>query len=213
MEHNTSYNSARIFCIGRNYSEHAKELGSEIPKSPVIFIKPISCIVEEGTPIRYPKHGNDLHHEIELVVRIGKSGNPQSQEEAQSFIDAYTIGLDLTLRDLQNRLKDKGLPWEISKAFEQSATIGTFIKYNNPEQLKNFSFKCSVNGEIRQIGNSDDMLFSVERLIVELGKIWTLQAGDLIYTGTPSGVGSIKVGDEVKIENETTGAFTWKIVE
>ena len=130
-----------------------------------------------------------------------------------SFIDAFTIGLDLTLRDVQNHLKDKGLPWEMSKAFEQSAPIGTFIKYHNPEQLNNFSFRCYVDGEKRQEGNSNDMIFNVVQLIYELGKIWILQPGDMIYTGTPAGVGALNVGNTVTIENEITGSFSWKIIE
>ena len=206
-----NYNTARIFCIGRNYTEHAQELGSEIPKSPVVFIKPISCLVEDGENIKYPTHGSNLHHEIELVIRIGKTGKPQNTEDAGSYIDAFTIGLDLTLRDVQNKLKDKGLPWEMSKAFEQSAPIGTFIKYSSTDQLKDFSFKCFVNNILKQEGNSNDMIFSIERLIFELGKIWILQPGDLIFTGTPSGVGPLQIGDSIRIENKSTGAFTWKI--
>lgn len=209
---NMKYNTARIFCIGRNYAEHANELGSEIPKSPVVFIKPISCLVDAGEKVKYPKHGNNLHHEIELVIRIGKTGQPEKLEDAFSFIDAFTIGLDLTLRDIQNKLKDKGLPWEMSKAFEQSAPIGKFVKYDNPDQLHNFTFRCFVNNIKCQEGNSNDMIFSVERLIFELGKIWVLQPGDLIYTGTPSGVGSLNIGDTVIIENEITGSFSWAII-
>lgn len=207
-----TYNTARIFCIGRNYTEHAHELGSEVPKTPVVFIKPISCLVDEGESVHYPKHGNNFHYEVELVIRIGKTGQPEKQVDALTFVDAFTIGLDLTLRDVQNRLKDKGLPWEMSKAFEQSSPIGKFIKYDHPDQLKNFSFRCFVNSEKRQEGNSDDMIFSVERLIFELGKIWILQPGDLIYTGTPSGVGPIDIGDLITIENEITGSFSWKII-
>lgn len=207
-----NYNTARIFCIGRNYAEHANELGSEIPESPVVFIKPISCLVETGNNVKYPGHGNNLHHEIELVIRIGKTGQPDNHNDTFSFIDSFTIGLDLTLRDLQNMLKDKGLPWEISKAFEQSSPVGKFVKFSDPHQLKNFTFRCFVNNEKRQEGNTKDMIFSVEQLIFELGKIWVLQPGDLIYTGTPSGVGSLNIGDIVTIENEITGSFSWTII-
>ena len=208
-----NYNTARIYCIGRNYREHAHELGSEIPSSPVVFIKPISCLVENDTPIKYPKHGKELHHEVEMVFRLGKAGQPANATEALTFIDAFTIGLDLTLRDIQNNLKSKGLPWEMSKAFEQSAPIGKFVKYTHPEQLNNFSFCCFVNGQKRQEGNSNDMIFSIGQLIYELGKIWLLQAGDLIFTGTPSGVGELHVGNSVSIENVLTGTFSWNITE
>jgi 2-keto-4-pentenoate hydratase/2-oxohepta-3-ene-1,7-dioic acid hydratase in catechol pathway len=205
-------NLFRIFCIGRNYGEHAKELGSEIPESPVVFLKPQNCIVEEGIPVKFPKHGKEFHHEVELVIRIGKAGNPESAKDAISYIDSLAIGLDLTLRDLQNQLKNKGLPWEPSKAFEQSSPIGKFKKYDSSIQLNNISFSCKVDGELRQNGNSKDMLFSVETLIFELGKIWTLQPGDLIYTGTPSGVGPMHVGNKVTISSELLGTYSWDII-
>ena len=147
------------------------------------------------------------------MIRIGKSGQPANEQEALTFVDAFTIGLDLTLRDVQNRLKDKGLPWEISKAFEQSAPIGTFVKYTQPGQLDDISFRCFVDGEKRQEGNSNDMIFSVARLIFELGKIWILQSGDLIYTGTHSGVGPLHIGNTVTIEGDKIGTFSWKIIE
>lgn len=202
----------RIFCIGRNYSEHAKELGSEIPESPVIFLKPPHCIVKEGTPIKIPKHGKNLHHEVELVVKIGKAGNPLSPEDALSYVDSLAIGLDLTLRDLQIELKDKGLPWEISKSFEQSSPIGTFVKFDKTIQLNNITFDCSVDGEIRQKGNTKDMIFPIKRIIFELGKIWNLEPGDLIYTGTPSGVGSLKSGNLITISGDLFGTFSWQII-
>lgn len=206
------HQSFRIFCIGRNYSEHAKELGSEIPESPVVFMKPPRCLVEQGTPVRFPRHGKVLHHEVELVVKIGKTGNPLSETDALSYIDSLAIGLDLTLRDLQNQLKDKGLPWEICKAFEQSSPIGTFKKFNSQVVPDNISFTCHVDGELRQSGNSKDMIFSVGRLVFELGKIWELQPGDLIYTGTPSGVGPLKAGSVVTISSELLGTYSWEII-
>jgi 2-keto-4-pentenoate hydratase/2-oxohepta-3-ene-1,7-dioic acid hydratase in catechol pathway len=169
--------------------------------------------VKAGTGVKYPKHGNNLHHEVELVIRIGKAGQPSSPEESLDFVDAFTIGLDLTLRDVQNRLKEKGLPWEISKAFDQSAPIGAFIKYEHSGQLNNLIFRCFVDGEKRQEGNSNDMIFSVKQLIFEISRIWILQPGDLIFTGTPSGVGTVNIGNTVSIENEMIGSFSWKIVE
>ena len=206
-------NSPRIFCIGRNYSEHAKELGNEAPKKPVVFLKPYSCLVPKGQTSKYPKHGNDLHHEVELVYRIGKAGVPQTIEEALTFIDAYTLGIDLTLRDVQEELKNKGLPWEMSKAFEQSALIGDFKSYNETDDLENISFKCLINGEVRQSGNSGDMIFSIGSLLLALGKIWTFQPNDLIYTGTPAGVSALKIGDKITAESEGIGSFSWEIVE
>lgn len=206
-------NTQRIFCIGRNYSEHAKELNSEIPTTPVIFLKPASCLVEQGFEVKMPKHGKNLHHEVELVIRIGKAGNPQSAMDAISYIDSFTIGLDLTLRDVQNNLKDKGLPWELSKAFDQSSPIGSFVKFDQQINLNAIDFKCFVNADLKQQGNSKNMIFSVESLIFEIGKIWKLLPGDLIYTGTPAGVGPIKLGDTIIIESKIIGKFEWKIIE
>jgi 2-keto-4-pentenoate hydratase/2-oxohepta-3-ene-1,7-dioic acid hydratase in catechol pathway len=183
--------ATRIFCIGRNYVAHAKELQSEIPTTPVIFMKPTTCLVAPGENVRYPKHGNELHHEAELVIQIGQEGRVTTEEEAHTFISAFTLGLDLTLRDIQDGLKQKGLPWEISKAFEQSSPIGEFVIYDKSINLNAISFECKVNNEIRQQGNTDHMIFAIETLLIELSKIWLLKPGDLIYTGTPAGVGRI----------------------
>ena len=203
----------RIFCIGRNYAEHIRELSNTTPENPVIFIKPATCLVKPGERIHFPKHGRELHHEVEIVVKIGSEGRVAKDEEAPSFISAITVGLDLTLRDVQNDLKKKGLPWEIAKAFEQSAPIGDFVPYDWSVNLNDISFGCRVNGKERQSGNSRDMISSIPQLIVEISKIWVLQPGDMIYTGTPSGVGPLKIGDTIQIESNLTGAFSWSFVE
>ncbi len=202
----------RIFCIGRNYAEHVSELKNVIPEKPVFFIKPASCLVGPGEKIHFPKHGKELHHEVEIVVKIGSEGRVARDEEAPSFISGITVGLDLTLRDVQVELKKKGLPWEIAKAFEQSAPVGDFVPYNKSIDLKNISFGCRVNGIEKQRGNTGDMIFGIERLLVELSKIWMLRPGDLIYTGTSSGVGSLKVGDVIEVQSSLTGSFSWSIV-
>lgn len=204
---------ARVFCIGRNYAEHVRELSSAMPSKPVVFIKPASCLVGPGEEIHFPKHGNDLHHEVEIVVKVGRGGRVSTKEEAPSFIDAITVGLDLTLRDVQGELKKKGLPWEIAKAFEQSAPIGDFIPYDRSLDLKNISFGCKVNGIERQRGNTGEMTFSIGELLVHLSKIWMLRPGDLIYTGTPSGVGPLKIGDSIEVESDPIGSFSWDIIE
>jgi acylpyruvate hydrolase len=206
-------NVARIFCIGRNYVEHVRELSNMVPTKPVVFIKPVTCLVKPGEHIHFPKHGKELHHEVEIVVKVGKEGRVRNEEEAPSFISAITIGLDLTLRDVQEELKKKGLPWEIAKAFDQSAPIGDFIPYDQTLDLKNISFGCRVNGIERQRGNSHYMIFSIERLLVELSQIWLLFPGDLVYTGTPSGVGPLKIGDTIEIESEKIGSFSWSFIE
>ncbi|MGB7061486.1 MAG: fumarylacetoacetate hydrolase family protein [Candidatus Zixiibacteriota bacterium] len=209
----SNVNIARVFCIGRNYVEHVRELSGSMPTKPVVFIKPASCLVGPGEKIHFPKHGNELHHEVEIVVKVGREGRAQTEEEALSFISALTVGLDLTLRDVQGELKKKGLPWEIAKAFEQSAPIGDFVPYDQSLDLNNMSFGCKVNGIERQRGNTGDMIFSIERLLVELSKIWMLRPRDLIYTGTPSGVGPLKIGDTIEVECDAIGSFSWSIVE
>ena len=147
------------------------------------------------------------------MVKVGREGRPTTEEEALSFISAITVGLDLTLRDLQEDLKKKGLPWEIAKAFEQSAPLGDFIPYDQSLDLKDISFGCKVNGRERQRGNTGDMIFSIGNLLVELSNIWVLRPGDLMYTGTPSGVGLLKIGDTIEVESDPTGSFSWSIVE
>jgi 2-keto-4-pentenoate hydratase/2-oxohepta-3-ene-1,7-dioic acid hydratase in catechol pathway len=203
----------RIFCFGLNYLDHIRELSNTLPEKPVIFMKPASCLVAPGEKIRFPKHGRDLHHEVEIVVRVGRQGKARTEKEALSFIDSLTIGLDLTLRDVQNKLREKGQPWEIAKAFDQSAPMGTFIPYEESIDLNNISFGCKVNGAQRQKRNSGNLVFSIGMLLVELSKIWTLYPGDLMYTGTPSGVGSLKAGDTIEIESDLIGSFSWSIVE
>lgn len=205
--------AARVFCIGRNYVEHVRELSNILPTKPVVFIKPASCLVAPGEDIHFPKHGNELHHEVEIVVKIGRERKAQTEEEALSFISALTVGLDLTLRDVQGELKKKGLPWEIAKAFEQSAPVGDFIPYDRSLDLKKISFGCKVNGVERQRGNTGKMIFSIERLLVELSKIWVLHPGDLVYTGTPSGVGPLKIGDSIEVYSDPIGSFSWSLIE
>ncbi len=203
----------RIFCFGLNYLDHIREISNTPPEKPVIFMKPATCLVAPGDKIRYPKHGKELSHEVEIVVRIGRKGKARTEKEALAFIDSITVGLDLTLRDVQNKLREKGQPWEIAKAFDQSAPIGNFIPYNESIDLNNISFGCKVNGEQRQKRNTGNLVVSIGKLLVELSKIWTLYPGDLMYTGTPSGVGLLNVGDTIEAESELIGSFSWTIVE
>ena len=209
-----SDNRARIFCIGQNYVAHIKELGNPIPDKPVVFMRPLACLVAPEEKIHFPKHGKLLHYEVEVVVRIGKQGQNIIEDEALSYIDAVTLGADLTLRDLQKQAKDKGLPWEEAKSFEQSAPLGEFLAYDAASiDLKNLLFTCRINGEVRQNGNTDDMLFSFEQLLVYLSGIWILRPGDMIYTGTPCGVGPLHIGDSIEVENNQIGAFCWSVIE
>ncbi|MBC8287423.1 MAG: fumarylacetoacetate hydrolase family protein [Nitrospinae bacterium] len=207
-----SYAPQRIFCIGKNYDEHVKELGGQTPEEPVVFMKPVSSIVAPGETLLMPRHGNLLHHEVEVVLLIGREGQDIPEADALSYIAGVTLGLDLTLRDVQGRLKKTGLPWELSKSFEQSAPLGDFKAYDsNSIDLENFSFICSVNGDLRQQGNTCDMLFPVRSLISTLSRWWTLRPGDIIYTGTPAGVGPLDSGDVVVIESPVTGSFSWTL--
>jgi 2-keto-4-pentenoate hydratase/2-oxohepta-3-ene-1,7-dioic acid hydratase in catechol pathway len=192
-----SYSPQRIFCIGKNYAEHVKELGGSTPGQPVVFMKPASCLVPPGETIRMPTHGSNLHHEVEVVVLIGKAGKNISESTASAHIAGLTLGLDLTLRDVQSAMKKKGWPWEISKAFDQS--------------LDDISFQCSVNGGLRQTGNSGEMMFAIPHLIHYLSGIWKLMEGDLIFTGTPSGVGSLHPGDRVTLHSDLLGSFEWSL--
>ncbi len=213
MKNNNS-NLTRIFCIGQNYIKHIKELSNPMPEKPVVFMRPIACLVSPGQNIHFPKHGSVLHYEVEVVVRIGKLAQNIQQKEALTYIDAVTLGVDLTLRDLQKEAKLKGLPWEQAKSFEQSSPLGEFLAYDPASiNLKDLDFRCRINGEVRQNGNTNDMLFGFERLIADLSNIWILRPGDMIYTGTPSGVGPLQIGDVIEVENDQTGSFRWTIIE
>lgn len=193
----------RIFCIGRNYLAHTKELNNAVPDEPVVFIKPMSCLNNNSDIIAYPAHGKQLQHEVEVVVEIGHAGRPDSVEEAGQFISGLTVGLDLTLRDVQNDLKNQGLPWEKAKAFDDSARIAPIVKYQNDINLDNILFSCSVNHHAQQTGNSNDMQTPILNLISYIGSIWSFIPGDLIFTGTPSGVSDLHSGDTISIMSST----------
>ena len=205
------YSPQRIFCIGKNYAEHVKELGGNAPGQPVVFMKPVSCLVSPGETIRIPTHGSNLQHEAEVVVLIGTPGKDIPKSDAASHIAGLTLGLDLTLRDVQSDLKKKGWPWEISKAFDQSAPLGTLTPYGNTLPLDNIPFQCSVNGAVRQTGNSCEMIFPIPHLICYLSGIWSLKEGDLVFTGTPSGVGPLHPGDRVTLHSDLLGNFEWPL--
>ena len=202
--------SGRIFCIGRNYAEHARELDNPLPTEPVVFMKPAACLCRSGGTIAFPRHGESLHQEVEIVIRIGVGGRDIPAAEAAAHIDGVSVGFDLTLRDVQNRLKDRGLPWEKAKAFENAAPIGTFAPADGLD-LGAIEFGCAITGEPRQRGNTRDMLFSIPQLVEYLSGIWTLAPGDLVYTGTPAGVGPVEPGDELVAEAAGIGRFRWTI--
>lgn len=185
----------KIFCIGRNYAEHAKELGNGIPDEPVIFMKPKSALVQGHTPFYYPEFTNELNYEAELVVRISKNGKYIQEKHASGYYNAITVGIDFTARDIQNQLKEKSLPWEKSKSFDNSAAIGKFLEITPKFDRKNVNFKFDKNKETVQTGNSQSMLFSIDAIIANISNYFSLNIGDLVFTGTPAGVGECMVGD------------------
>jgi 2-keto-4-pentenoate hydratase/2-oxohepta-3-ene-1,7-dioic acid hydratase in catechol pathway len=195
----------KIICIGRNYVEHAKELGNDIPDEPVIFMKPKSAIIQPHTPFYYPEFTNELHYECELVLRISKNGKYIQERHASNYYNGITVGIDFTARDIQNELKKKGLPWEKAKAFDNSAAIGKFIDIKPDFNKKNINFSFLKNGEKVQQGNSGNMIFSIDKLIANISIYFSLNIGDYIFTGTPAGVGECVVGDELEafLENES----------
>lgn len=180
----------KIFCVGRNYAEHAKELQNEIPESPVIFIKPSTALITNNQPVEYPLFTKELHFEGELVLKIGKNGKNISSESALEYIEGITLGIDFTARDIQNELKKKGLPWEISKGFDGAAPTGIFKPFKNQKKFKLFK-----NNDLVQEGNTDDMIFNISEIISYISTYFTLEKGDLIFTGTPKGVGKVEKDD------------------
>lgn len=195
----------KIFCVGRNYSEHAKELGSDVPDEPVIFMKPKSALLQPHTPFYYPEFTNELHYECELVLRISKNGKYIQDKFANKYYDAITAGIDFTARDIQNELKAKGLPWEKAKAWDNSAVTGKWIPVANIKDKKNMNFSLQKNKEVVQQGNSNEMIFDFDYIISYISNYFSINIGDLVFTGTPKGVGEVVVGDEIEafIENES----------
>lgn len=197
--HGTNLKLQNIFCIGRNYSEHAKELNNPVPTTPVVFIKPTSSICYDGENIILPKQSSNVHHELEIVVVIGKSGKNISESEAHKYISHIGVGLDLTARDLQDKAKEKSLPWTISKGFDTFSAVSSFAAFDGKvETLSNIDFELKINDEIRQSGNTSGMIFSIPYIVSYLSNIFTLSPGDIIYTGTPAGVGPLKAGDKIE---------------
>ena len=194
----------KIICVGRNYADHAKELGNDIPDEPVIFMKPKSALLQSHTPFYYPEFSNELHYECELVLRVCKNGKYIQERHASNYYNGITVGIDFTARDIQDELKKKGLPWEKAKAFDNSAAVGKFIDLTPASNRKNINFTFYKNKELVQTGNSANMIFTIDSLIAHISNYFSLNIGDLIFTGTPAGVGECVVGDilEAFLEKE-----------
>ncbi|MBB6128238.1 fumarylacetoacetate hydrolase family protein [Mucilaginibacter lappiensis] len=194
----------KIIAIGRNYAEHAKELNNPVPTVPVIFMKPETAIIKDNKPFYHPDFSDDVHHEIEIVLKISKEGKHINEKFAAGYYEEIALGIDFTARDIQSKHKEKGLPWELAKAFDGSAPISAFVPKSKFPQIYDLNFKLDVNGETRQQGNTRDLLFPFENIIAFVSQYITLKKGDLIFTGTPPGVSKVKVGDRLEgyLENE-----------
>ncbi len=187
----------KIICIGRNYAEHAKELNNAVPEDPIVFLKPPSALLINNKPLYYPEFTQDIHYELEVVLKIGKNGRYVQPEFASEYYNQVSLGIDFTARDLQAKCKKNGHPWEIAKGFDGSAALGPFIALDkvNPEGIQ---FQLHKNGAVVQDGNTRDMIFSFNDIIVYVSRFFKLQMGDLIFTGTPAGVGPVAIGDKLE---------------
>ncbi|ATL47383.1 2-hydroxyhepta-2,4-diene-1,7-dioate isomerase [Chitinophaga caeni] len=202
----------KIICVGRNYAKHAEELKNEVPSEPVIFMKPKNALLQNNHPFYYPEFTENLHYECELVLRISKNGKHIQERFANRYYDQVTVGIDFTARDIQEKLKAKGLPWEIAKSFDNSAIVGKFIPIAPTLNLANLNFSLQKNKEVVQQGNTGEMIFSFDKLVAYISKYFTLNIGDLIFTGTPAGVGPVEIGDSLEafIENDSLLEFMVK---
>jgi len=201
----------KIFCVGRNYKDHAKELGNDVPDEPVIFMKPKNALLQQHTPFYYPEFSNELHYEAELVLRICKNGRYIPERQANKYYNGITVGIDFTARDVQNELKQKGLPWEKAKAWDNSAVIGQWVDIT-PNMLKNpILFSLQKNHQLVQSGNSKDMIFSCDQVIAHISNYFSLNIGDMVFTGTPAGVGECLVGDVLEGYLEAQKMFELEI--
>jgi 2-keto-4-pentenoate hydratase/2-oxohepta-3-ene-1,7-dioic acid hydratase in catechol pathway len=188
----------KIFCVGRNYVDHAKELKNEVPDEPVIFMKPKSALLQPHTPFYYPEFTNELHYECELVLRIAKNGKYIQEKFANKYYDAVSVGIDFTARDVQNELKQKGLPWEKAKAWDNSAVVGRWLPLGSLKDKNKVNFALYKNKELVQQGSSADMIFPFDYIVSYISNFFSINIGDLIFTGTPAGVGEAVVGDELE---------------
>ncbi len=202
----------KIICIGRNYREHTKELNNPVPEKPVFFMKPDTALLQKNNPFFYPDFSKNVHYETEIVLKINRNGKHIEEKFAHKYFDEIGIGIDFTARDLQAEQKKKGLPWEIAKAFDGAAPVGTFVSKNRFPDINNLHFSLRINGKVRQEGNTADMMFGFDRIIAYVSQFISLKPGDLIFTGTPSGVGPTQISDhfEVFIEDEMLLTFNVK---
>ena len=201
----------KIICIGRNYIDHIKELSNQKPMNPVVFLKPDSSVIAKNQNFIIPSFSNEIHHEVELVVKINKVGKHIDKSFSHKYYDEIGLGIDFTARDIQSNLKEKGHPWEKSKAFDNSCMVGNFLKKEKLEDISKIEFSLKKNNEIVQSGCSNDMLWKIDELISYVSQYFTLKIGDLIYTGTPSGVSKVESGDILEGYISSIKMFTLKV--
>ena len=190
--------SMKILAIGRNYADHIAELHNEVPEEPVIFFKPDTALLKNNDPFYYPDFSQDIHYEVELLLRIGREGKNIGAKFAHKYYDAIGLGIDFTARDLQTKAKNKGLPWALAKGFNHSAPVSEFLPLDTFANLQDLSFRLLVNGELKQEGNSSLMLHPFDEIVAYISRFVTLKKGDIIFTGTPKGVGPVKIGDRLE---------------
>ncbi len=201
----------KIIAIGRNYVAHIEELNNEKPSEPVVFTKPDTAILRNNDPFYYPEYSKDIHHEVEIILKINKEGKYIQEEFAQDYFDEIGLGIDFTARDLQQKAKDKGLPWDLAKGFNGSAPISEFLPKSQFENLRNINFSLKLNGEIKQSGNTSLMLYTFEYMLAYISQYMTLKKGDIIFTGTPAGVGPVKIGDRLEGFIEDQKMFDFEV--
>ena len=201
----------KVVCVGRNYAEHARELGNEIPEKPVVFLKPNTAIIYSGAKIIYPGFSEDMHHEVELVLLIGKKVKDVDTKKAEEAISGYGVGLDMTLRDVQSELKKKGHPWTIAKGFDTSAVLSDFVLKKDYKLTLNEIISLSINGTIKQRSKLNTMIFAPSKIVEYISSLMTLEEGDLIFTGTPSGVGKVVKGDKLLAEIEGIASLSCEV--
>ena len=200
----------KIICIGRNYAAHIAELGNERPESPVIFLKPDTAVLKNNDPFFYPDFSKDIHHEVEILVKIKREGKSVERAFAHQYYDEIGLGIDFTARDLQQKAKEKGLPWELAKAFNGSAVVSHFIPKSDFD-LTNLNFRLNLNDQEAQRGNTVLMLYTIDEIISFVSQFITLKTGDIIFTGTPEGVGPVKIGDQLDGWIEDKKMFSFQV--
>ncbi len=198
----------KILCVGRNYREHAREMNADVPASPVVFLKPSTALLASGEKVVIPPRSKELHYEVEMVVVIGKEGKTIPRERAMDHVEGYAVGLDMTLRDLQSEAKTKGLPWSVAKGFDTSAPVSHVVPKDRVDDPHELQLTLQVNGSTRQHASTGEMIFRIEEIIAHVSQFFTLERGDLIFTGTPEGVGEARSGDTLVATLQSVGSVT-----